>query len=564
MPSAKKRGGLGRGLNALVSEAEYETGGSAASASNAASETKLPIEDIVPNPNQPRIHFNETELRELSESIQEHGVLQPLLVRKHGNGYEIIAGERRYQASKLAGLEELPVIIKDVNDEEMLALALIENLQRSDLNPVEEAKGYRQLIDASGMTQEALSKAVSKSRSAITNSLRLLDLPEVVQQMIFEGKLTAGHARAILAVPYEDARIRLAEKVVAEGLSVRATENLAPLFSAGETPKTPRPATPQSFKKAARVLRQVFNTNVRVKILNDTEELANVFGGSYTIARRDLKRLSISSGTITGGEAQTVSSVSEVAGALGKNTAVTVSGEVSGTSNKIEVPAAQSPETPISIAFQSVASGAKIEFEDKATSGGGTSSVKDMTIALPETESVEVAPVVNVDMPNTTVTLSSNGGSTTIKEATASTAENTLVVDAGVTITKLIVKKGNVRVKKGATITAIERHSENSNVVKVFVESGAEYPDLSANANFEIVDAAIAEMEAVAKAGGNFILEQDVTLFRPLVVEGVLTLDLNGHSIKAKTTGLEQVLKTKDAVVLVRRGAQLTINDRWQ
>lgn len=288
MPSAKKRGGLGRGLNALVSEAEYETGGSAASASNAASETKLPIEDIVPNPNQPRIHFNETELRELSESIQEHGVLQPLLVRKHGNGYEIIAGERRYQASKLAGLEELPVIIKDVNDEEMLALALIENLQRSDLNPVEEAKGYRQLIDASGMTQEALSKAVSKSRSAITNSLRLLDLPEVVQQMIFEGKLTAGHARAILAVPYEDARIRLAEKVVAEGLSVRATENLAPLFSAGETPKTSRPAMPQSFKKAARVLRQVFNTNVRVKSsrgknkieieFKDEEELSRILG----------------------------------------------------------------------------------------------------------------------------------------------------------------------------------------------------------------------------------------------------------------------------------------------
>lgn len=285
MPSPKKRSGLGRGLSALVSEAEYETGGSSAAAT---SETKLPIEDIVPNPNQPRIHFNETELRELSESIQEHGVLQPLLVRKHGNGYEIIAGERRYQASKLAGLEELPVIIKEVNDEEMLALALIENLQRSDLNPVEEAKGYRQLIDASGMTQEALSKAVSKSRSAITNSLRLLDLPEVVQQMIFEGKLTAGHARAILAVPYEDARIRLAEKVVAEGLSVRATENLAPLFSARETPKTSRPATPQSFKKAARVLRQVFNTNVRVKSsrgknkieieFKDEEELSRILG----------------------------------------------------------------------------------------------------------------------------------------------------------------------------------------------------------------------------------------------------------------------------------------------
>ena len=278
MPSPKKKA-LGRGLNALVGEAQYETG-------NSAAETKLTISEIVPNPNQPRTHFNETELNELSESIREHGVLQPLLVRKHGAKYEIIAGERRYQASKLADLTEVPVIIKDVNDEEMLALALIENLQRSDLNPLEEAKGYRQLIDASGMTQDALSKAVSKSRSAITNSLRLLDLPEPVQQMIFDGKLTAGHARAILAVPYEDARIKLAERVVAEGLSVRATEHLAPLFSVGDQPKAPRPVTPQSYKKAARVLRQVFNTNVRVKStrgknkieieFKDEDELASI------------------------------------------------------------------------------------------------------------------------------------------------------------------------------------------------------------------------------------------------------------------------------------------------
>ena len=257
MPSPKKKA-LGRGLNALVGEAQYETG-------NSGSETKLSIGDIVPNPNQPRTHFNETELNELSESIREHGVLQPLLVRKKGSKYEIIAGERRYQASKLADLTEVPVIIKDVDDQQMMALALIENLQRSDLNPLEEAKGYRQLIDASGMTQDALSKAVSKSRSAITNSLRLLDLPEQVQQLIFDGQLTAGHARAILAVPYEDARIKLAERVVKEGLSVRATEHLAPLFSVGDTPKAPRPVTPQSFKKAARVLRQRFNTNVRVK-----------------------------------------------------------------------------------------------------------------------------------------------------------------------------------------------------------------------------------------------------------------------------------------------------------
>lgn len=259
MPSPKKKPALGRGLGSLMGEAQSETGYSAAS------EHLVSIEDIFPNPNQPRTHFNETELEELSESIREHGVLQPLLVRKKGKRYEIIAGERRYQASKIAGLKELPVIVKDVDDQAVMELALIENLQRSDLNPIEEARGYKQLIKASGMTQEALSKAVSKSRSTITNSLRLLDLPEAVQEYLYEGKLTAGHARAILAVPFEEQRIKLADKVVADGLSVRATENLAPLFSVGETPKKPRPVTPQSYKKAARVLRQVFNTNVRVK-----------------------------------------------------------------------------------------------------------------------------------------------------------------------------------------------------------------------------------------------------------------------------------------------------------
>ena len=258
MPSPKKKQALGRGLNALMGEAQTETG-------SVASDTLIDITKIQPNPNQPRTHFNETLLQELSESISENGVLQPLLVRKKGQKYEIIAGERRYQASKLAGIEKLPVIIKDVDDQKMLELALIENLQRSDLNPIEEAKGYKQLLKESGMTQEALSKAVSKSRSAITNSLRLLDLPDEVQQFLFDGKMTAGHARAILAVPFEDARIRLAQKVVNEGLSVRATENLAPLFSVGEEPKKPKSVTPQSYNKAARALRQVFNTNVKVK-----------------------------------------------------------------------------------------------------------------------------------------------------------------------------------------------------------------------------------------------------------------------------------------------------------
>lgn len=260
MPSPKKKPALGRGLGSLMGEAQSETG-----YVDQKEETKVSIDKINPNPNQPRTHFNETLLNELADSIRENGVLQPLLVRKKGEGYEIIAGERRYQASKIAGLEELPVIVKEVDDQKMLELALIENLQRSDLNPIEEAKGYRQLIKASGMTQEALSKAVSKSRSSITNSLRLLDLPEPVQQYLFEGRLTAGHARAILAVPYEEQRIKLADKVVAEGLSVRATEKLAPLFSVGETPRAPRPVMPQSYKRAARVLRQALNTNVKVK-----------------------------------------------------------------------------------------------------------------------------------------------------------------------------------------------------------------------------------------------------------------------------------------------------------
>ena len=281
MPSPKKKA-LGRGLGSLIQEAQTEAG----SNQQDRQETMVSIEDIHPNPHQPRTHFNETELEELSESIRSHGVLQPLLVRKDDKGYEIIAGERRYQASKIAGVTEVPVVVREVDDNEMLELALIENLQRSDLNPIEEAKGYRKLIQATGMTQEALSKAVSKSRSAITNSLRLLDLPQRVQDLLFEGKLTAGHARAILAVPYEEARIKLAEKVVAEGLSVRATENLAPLFSVGDAPKAPRPVTPQSFKKAARMLRQVFNTNVKVKSsrgknkieieFKDEDELASI------------------------------------------------------------------------------------------------------------------------------------------------------------------------------------------------------------------------------------------------------------------------------------------------
>lgn len=252
-----KKAGLGRGLGALISEANAESGNTP--------ETTLSIEKIHRNPDQPRKTFDQTALEELSDSIRQNGVLQPILVRKKGSGYEIVAGERRYQASKLAGLKEIPVVIKEIGDAEVFQLALIENLQRADLTPLEEAKGYRQLLDSQGLTQEALAKILSKSRSAIANTLRLMDLPVEVQEMMEQGLLTAGHARAILAVSSEEGRIKLAEKVVKENLTVRQTEALAPLFSGEAAESKPRTPAPQSFKRAARQLRQMLDTNVKVK-----------------------------------------------------------------------------------------------------------------------------------------------------------------------------------------------------------------------------------------------------------------------------------------------------------
>jgi ParB family chromosome partitioning protein len=254
---AKK--GLGRGLGSLMEEANAEVGGTAA-------DTTLPLKKIKPNKGQPRKNFDADELAELTDSIKQNGVLQPILVRKKGSFYEIVAGERRYQAAKLAGLEEVPVVIRDISDEDVFKLALIENLQRSDLNPIEEAQGYKQLIDQNDLTQEGVAKLVSKSRSAITNTLRLLDLPIEVQDLMRDGKLTAGHARAILAVPTEESRIKLAQKVVNEGLSVRQTERLAPLFSVNQDDEPVRRLpVPQSYKRAAREMRLALDTNVKVK-----------------------------------------------------------------------------------------------------------------------------------------------------------------------------------------------------------------------------------------------------------------------------------------------------------
>ncbi len=272
-----KKGGLGRGLDALISEATAETGSEP--------EATIEISKIIRNPNQPRKNFDETALQELADSIRQNGVLQPILVRKIGGKYQIVAGERRYQASKLAGLKEIPAVVRDIDDKEVFQLALIENLQRSDLSPMEEAKGYRQLIDSQRLTQEGLAKILSKSRSAIANTLRLMDLPTVVQEMIEQGLLTAGHARAILAVPTEEGRVELAQKVVKDNLTVRQTENLAPLFSVEKEAPRPRVPTPQTYKRAARQLRQMLDTNVKVKQVRGKNKIEIEFKDEEELAR---------------------------------------------------------------------------------------------------------------------------------------------------------------------------------------------------------------------------------------------------------------------------------------
>jgi len=249
--------GLGRGLSALIPGAGQEFQGG--------EPTELPIDFISPNPNQPRTAMDEDGIDELCDSIGKVGILQPIIVRPHAEGYQIIAGERRWRAAKAAGLAKVPVRVMASTETESLALALIENLQRQDLNAIEEARGYRRLIAEYGMTQAELADRVSKSRSAVTNTLRLLDLPEDVQELMYANKLTAGHARAVLSLSDEAQRIRLAHRIVDEGLSVRDAENMARLIAAGQGERTPRPVSPKSYKVVARKLRRLLATTVRVR-----------------------------------------------------------------------------------------------------------------------------------------------------------------------------------------------------------------------------------------------------------------------------------------------------------
>ncbi len=216
-----ERRGLGRGLSALM--AEVAAPAAEAGAPERARDQRLPVEKLIPNPDQPRRHFDDTALAELANSIREKGVIQPLIVRPKGDTFEIVAGERRWRAAQRAQVHDVPVIIRDFSDTEVLEIAIIENIQRADLNPVEEAMGYRALIERFGHTQEQLSQAMGKSRSHIANLMRLLSLPEEVLAMLREGKLSAGHARALIT---SDDPSMLARKVVLEGLSVRQTESL--------------------------------------------------------------------------------------------------------------------------------------------------------------------------------------------------------------------------------------------------------------------------------------------------------------------------------------------------
>lgn len=224
----KKPSGLGRGLGALLGESAFMSD----SEPENGKMTMLPLTDVETNAGQPRKNFDPEALAELADSIREHGILQPLTVRKLDSGYyQIIAGERRWRAARMAGLDKVPVIVVEADDQTAAELAMIENLQREDLNPMEEAAGYRTLMDLYHMTQEEVSKRVGKSRSAVANALRLLDLSEAVRVFVEEGKLTAGHARALIPLP-SDLQEEAAKEVMEGGLSVRQTEQLAKMKTA--------------------------------------------------------------------------------------------------------------------------------------------------------------------------------------------------------------------------------------------------------------------------------------------------------------------------------------------
>lgn len=262
---AAKRG-LGKGLDSLIPIEEVnEINKHSGSSEVEDSINTIKINSIEPNRTQPRKNFNEDSLIELSESIKQHGIIQPLVVQKKEDYYEIIAGERRWRAAKIAGMKEVPVIIKDYSDEEVVEIALIENIQREDLNPIEEAMAYKRLMTEYHLKQDELAEKVSKSRTAVTNSMRLLKLSESVQQMVIEGLISSGHARALLAIEDHKMQETIAEKIMDEKLSVRETEKLVKKLTKPKEKKQPEVIENEFvYRDIESKIKDIIGTNVKI------------------------------------------------------------------------------------------------------------------------------------------------------------------------------------------------------------------------------------------------------------------------------------------------------------
>lgn len=267
---AQVRRGLGRGLEALLPSSPAEARESGLNEVEGATFAEIPLQQITPNPRQPRTHFDPEALAELVHSIREVGLLQPIVVRPHGaERYELIMGERRLRAFKEAGLEVIPAVIRDTADDDMLRDALLENLHRSQLNPLEEAAAYQQLLDDFGCTHDELASRIGRSRPQISNTIRLLKLTPTVQRRVAAGVLTAGHARALVSIANEEIQDRLAQRVVAEGLSVRALEEIVTVGPDGERSTARRTGARIHSPKLADLARRLsdrFDTRVRVDL----------------------------------------------------------------------------------------------------------------------------------------------------------------------------------------------------------------------------------------------------------------------------------------------------------
>lgn len=254
--------GLGRGLSALIP--------GLASDNNLLEEVS--VDAIKPNPNQPRKSFDQEVFAELVASVKQHGLVQPLVLRRKDNGYELVAGERRWRAAKEAGLKTVPAVVKDSTDIESLEIALIENIQRENLNPIEEALAYQRLAEISNCTHADLAQKVGKNRTTVTNLLRLLQLPDEIKALVLENKVSSGHARALLICESKEKQMKLAEKIIKEDLSVRQVEQLAKLANLEET-KSSRTTVPLELKRAARKLAKVFGFKVKAKVVRGKTKL---------------------------------------------------------------------------------------------------------------------------------------------------------------------------------------------------------------------------------------------------------------------------------------------------